>query len=402
MDDLTTIDLFCGAGGIAEGFRQAGFQCVFANDLNEDAMRSFGLNHPRTELASGSIESLDAQRIRRRLGLGKGELDCLVAGPPCQGFSINAPVRSLRDPRNGLFAHYLRFVEALAPRTLLFENVPGMLSLGDGLVAKRLVRELMSLGYDVAQKILFAAHYGVPQERWRLIILASREGSAPTHPHPVHRAAGRANFTGGRTLTFRLDHGASPLLLPAVTVEDAIGDLPPLRAGEGSDVMAYPGEPHSSYAATIREGSEAVTHHVAPRIASINLQRLRHIRPGGSWRDIPFELLPSGMKKARLSDHTKRYGRLRRDGLSGTVMTKMDPHWGPAFHYAQPRTLTVREAARLQSFPDRYRFIGSRVSQYAQVGNAVPVLMAKAIAEEVAESLAGKHGGLKLGSVAWR
>ncbi len=397
-----TLDLFCGAGGIAEGFRQAGFRCVFANDIDDDAVATFRQNHSHAQVASGSIASLDPDRIRRRLGLAKGEVDCLVAGPPCQGFSINAPIRSLDDPRNKLFAHYLRFVESLKPKTLLFENVPGMLSLGDGLVVKRLLRELMAMGYDVAQKILFAAHYGVPQERWRLIVLASRIGPAPRHPHPSRRATGRANFTGGRTLAYKLDARAASLLPSHVTVEEAIGDLPPLRPGEGADTMPYAGRPHSAYSRAMRDGSRVITHHVAPRIAAVNLQRLRHIRPGGSWRDIPFELLPAGMKKARSSDHTKRYGRLRPDGLASTVMTKMDPHWGSAFHYRQHRTLTVREAARLQSFPDRYLFVGSRVSQYAQVGNAVPVLMARAIAEEIAAALVVAESPSLVGGVRWR
>jgi DNA (cytosine-5)-methyltransferase 1 len=385
----TTIDLFCGAGGITEGFRQAGFDCLFANDFDANALTTFQTNHPRTYVLPGPIEGLNPRKIRNALLLGRGELDCLVGGPPCQGFSINAPARFLEDPRNKLFAHYLRFVEEFAPKTLLFENVPGLLSLGGGLVAHRIVNEFAALGYDVSMRILFAAHYGVPQERWRLIILGSRVGGAPAHPKPTHNAVGRANFAGGRTLTFRLDELTRADLRPHVTVAEAIGDLPPLRSGEGCEEMAYTGPPLSGYAKLLRRGSDRVHNHVAPRIASINLARLKYIRPGGSWRDIPFDLLPAGMKRARLSDHTRRYGRLEPEGLSGTVMTKIDPHWGPAFHYDQDRTLTVREAARLQSFPDRYVFTGSRVSQYQQVGNAVPVLMAKAIAESIKRSLAG-------------
>lgn len=392
MSQRTTLDLFCGAGGITEGFREAGFSCVFGTDIDEHAMSSFVLNHPEAVTSQAPIEKLDPHRIRRELEMAVGELDCMVGGPPCQGFSINAPERWLNDPRNRLFRHYLRFVEEFKPKTLLLENVPGMLSLADGRAVQRITEEFKRLGYAVSLKILFAGHYGVPQERWRLIVLASRVGDAPAHPTPRYNATARANFTGGRTHTIRLDELTVATLQPRVTVHDAIDDLPALSPGEGAEEMAYCKPAHTEYAVGMRQGSRAVTNHFAPRIAPINLERLRHIKPGGSWRDIPFDLLPAGMKRARQSDHTRRYGRLHPDGLSGTVMTKMDPHWGPAFHYEQDRTLTVREAARLQSFPDTYRFTGPRVAQYEQVGNAVPVLMAKAIAEEVALSLDKARG----------
>lgn len=382
-----SIDLFCGAGGITEGFRKSGFRCIFANDIDPDAARTFQRNHPHAELAHGSIEDLNPNQIRRGLSVAKGEIDCLVGGPPCQGFSINAPERFLQDPRNILFRNYVSFVSEFRPKTLLFENVPGMLSLAGGLVAQQVVSEIASLGYAVSAKILFAAHYGVPQERWRVIILASRMGYAPMHPRPTHFASGRANFTGGRNLVFRLDRNDAERLSAFTTVHEAIGDLPTLSAGEGADEMPYTQAPQSAYAEEMRDGSSVLTHHVSPKIAAINLERLKHIKPGGSWRDIPFDLLPSGMKKARRSDHTRRYGRLTADGLSGTVMTKMDPHWGPAFHYNQERTLTVREAARLQSFPDTYSFRGARGLQYQQIGNAVPVLMAHAVANALIRSL---------------
>jgi DNA (cytosine-5)-methyltransferase 1 len=390
MPPLTTIDLFCGAGGLTEGFRQAGFLCLFANDLDPEASRTFSVNHPRSELSTSSIEDLNPTEIRESLGLSPGELDCMVGGPPCQGFSINAPTRSLDDPRNALFRHYIAFVRDFRPKTIVLENVPGMLSLHQGYVVKRIVRELEEIGYAASYRILFAAHYGVPQERWRLVILASRLGEAPAHPVPTHAASARANFTGGRTLTLTAPKGST--LLAQVTVEQAIGDLPELEAGAGEEFCPYPRPPNSSYSELMRTGSKILYDHVAPRISHVNLNRLQHIKPGGSWRDIPPSLLPEGMKRARRSDHTRRYGRLLPDGLAGTVMTKMDPHWGPAFHYNQPRTLTVREAARLQSFPDRYLFAGARVSKYRQIGNAVPVLMAKAIALQVGSYLCASDG----------
>jgi DNA (cytosine-5)-methyltransferase 1 len=157
--------------------------------------------------------------------------------------------------------------------------------------------------------------------------------------------------------------------------------------GEGSEELEYTSEPHSAYAKSMRKGSDRVYNHYAARLAPQNIERLKHLRPGGSWRDLPIALLPKGMKLARRSDHTKRYGRLKDDGLAGTVMTKCDPHWGAVFLPNQDRSMTVREAARIQSFPDKYRFLGPRVAQYEQVGNAVPVLLAKSIAEALIDHL---------------
>ncbi|PKB80562.1 MAG: hypothetical protein BZY88_08510 [SAR202 cluster bacterium Io17-Chloro-G9] len=384
-----TIDLFCGAGGITEGFRQEGFECLFANDVDQDAIKTFQLNHPSVDVDDGPIEAIDPFRIRGKLGLAKTELDCLTGGPPCQGFSINAPGRFLDDPRNALFQQFVAFVREFEPKTIFFENVPGMVSFADGLVLGQVVRQFASLGYFVEAKILFSAHYGVPQERWRLVILGGREGYSPTFPSPKYYAIARANFTGGKNLTYKLYDAHRESLAPMVTVQQAIGDLPPLGSGQGEEHTGYTSDPHSEYANRMRKGTMVLRHHVSARIAEINLQRLKYIPPGGSWRDIPFDLLPAGMKKARRSDHTKRYGRLTPDGLAGTVMTKMDPHWGPAFHYEQERTLTVREAARLQSFPDSYTFQGSRGAQYRQVGNAVPVLMAGAIGHALRNCLEG-------------
>ncbi len=384
---FSTIDLFCGAGGITEGFRRAGFACLYANDIEHWAIETFRANHPGTRTDNRPVEKVDARALRQELGLEKGELDVIVGGPPCQGFSINAPERFLDDPRNSLFKHYVRFLDEFEPKSLLIENVPGMLSLGGGVIFDRIVSEIRQRGYDVHARILFAAHYGVPQERWRMIIVGSRFSPPPAHPEPTHFAEARANFKGGRTMTFRLMPLQRHALRPAVTLRDAIGDLPRLRMGEGGEIVAYDQPAKSAYA-TMMRGDGAVTfNHFAGVLAPQNVERMKHVKPGGSWRDIPHELLPKGMQKARKSDHTKRYGRLRHDGLAGTVLTKCDPHWGAVFLPDQDRALTVREAARIQSFPDSYKFLGPRVSQYEQVGNAVPVLMAEAIARQLLISL---------------
>ena len=379
---LSTIDLFCGAGGITEGFREAGYRCLYANDCMPEAIETFSVNHPEAWAEADGVEDVDAAQVRRRLGLKEGALDVLVGGPPCQGFSINAPERFLSDPRNQLFKHYLRFLEEFEPKAFLFENVPGLLSLGDGKVFRQILSQFAEHGYHVTAKILFAAHYGVPQERWRLILIGSRI-SAIAPPEPTHYATGRANFRGGRTLTFQLGEPDKERLLQAVTVGEAIGDLPRIEIGEGSETVGYTVAPHSDYARKMRNPEGMTFNHFGAKLARQNIERMKYVKPGGSWRDIPHRLLPKGMQRARLSDHTKRYGRLRNDRLAGTVMTKCDPHWGTVFLPDQERSLTVREAARFQSFPDSYRFLGPRVSQYEQVGNAVPVLMAKAIALQI-------------------
>jgi DNA (cytosine-5)-methyltransferase 1 len=211
-------------------------------------------------------------------------------------------------------------------------------------------------------------------------------------PAPTHYATGRANFRGGSgVLTFQLTESDKTRLLPTVTVGNAIGDLPRLEMGEGAETIGYTVGTVSDYAQGMRNAEGVTYNHFAAKLSKQNAERMKHVKPGGSWRDIPHELLPKGMQRARKSDHTKRYGRLRNDGVAGTVLTKCDPHWGTVFLPDQERTLTVREAARFQSFPDSYQFLGSRVSQYEQVGNAVPVLMAKAIADSIRAHLQ-EHG----------
>lgn len=384
---FTTIDLFCGAGGITEGFRRAGFVCLYANDIDHWAIETFRANHPTTRADNRPIEQVDAAALRRELNLEPGQLDVIVGGPPCQGFSINAPERFLEDPRNSLFKHYVRFLEEFEPKTLLIENVPGMLSLGGGVIYERILSELRTRGYDVNTRILFSAHYGVPQARWRTIIVGSRISAAPKHPEPTHFAEARANFKGGKTMTFRPLQLQQRFMLSAVTLREAIGDLPRLAMGEGGEIVAYDKPAISEYSRSMRAGGAVTFNHFASILAPQNVERMKYVKPGGSWRDIPHHLLPKGMQRARKSDHTKRYGRLRHDGLAGTVLTKCDPHWGAVFLPDQDRALTVREAARIQSFPDSYKFLGPRVSQYEQVGNAVPVLMAEAVAREMAKAL---------------
>ena len=390
-------DLFCGAGGLSFGFQQAGFKIAFANDINEEYANTYRLNHDGISFFRQSIEDLTTAEVFKTTGLRRKDIDILIGGPPCQGFSINAPKRSLEDDRNHLFRQYGRLVlEGLRPKVIVMENVPGMVSLDGGRFIKDIYTLFEEAGYRMRHMILCAAHYGVPQERWRLFFIGTILKDVDiTFPQPTHYAKVRANFTGGRELTWlpAIQNGVArpnlfgSVLKPFTTVRDATGDLPVLDVNEGFDDTDYSGRALTAYQRLMRIGSKRLYNHVAGALSKQNLERLKHIGPGGSWRDIPHDLLPKGMKKARRSDHTKRYGRIDPDGLSGTVLTKCDPHWGSFFHWEQNRALTVREAARIQSFPDSYRFYGSRVSQYEQVGNAVPPLLAKVLAEHISATL---------------
>jgi len=171
---LIAADLFCGAGGLSVGFARAGYQIAFANDVNEECRETYVQNHPGTAFFTGSIEDLTAKDVFQKTGLGKGEIDVLIGGPPCQGFSINAPKRSLEDSRNQLFRHYGRLVlEGLRPKAVLMENVSGMLSLEGGRFVDAIYSLFGQAGYRMECMVLCAAHYGVPQERWRLFFVGT-------------------------------------------------------------------------------------------------------------------------------------------------------------------------------------------------------------------------------------
>lgn len=362
----TVIDLFCGAGGLSEGFRQAGFLVLAGNDFFDAAGETFKATHPGATFLPGPIQRYTSQDFLKAAGLRVGELDVLVGGPPCQGFSVYNHQRGLHDERSSLYREYLRVVEGLQPKWVVLENVTGITSAGGGAAVGAILDGLRALGYDVEKQVLRAEEYGVPQERRRIVFIGNRLGLPTSFPRPSHGQG----------------------LKPFVTIDDAIGDLPRLRNGEESDMSEYAFAPLSEYQRELRGGVNGVHNHSAARLSKVNLERLKHIPQGGSWRDIPVDLLPTGMKRAKRSDHTKRYGRLSWDGLASTILTKCDPHWGAYFHPDQDRTLTVREAARLQSFPDWFEFKGSRTDQYVQVGNAVPPLLGRAIANAILETQA--------------
>jgi len=393
---LRCADLFAGAGGLSVGFHSAGFRSAFFNEFDQSAANTFQANFRGSVGFVEPIEDLTVAKIRTRADCES--LDVVVGGPPCQGFSINAPIRTKSDSRNHLFRHYVRLVlEGLSPKFVLLENVPGLVSMNGGKTLRDVGAAFESAGYRVAFKVLNACHYGVPEDRWRLVMLGTRlKDIELSFPEPIHFSTRVANFSGGRDFTFR--HAVRPpedtlfQLLPPRSVEEAIGDLP-LEAAGADHPQRYRLQPSCAYQEALRAQSLGVLNHVAAGLSPVNIQRISHVPPGGSWRDIPVHLLPEGMKRARRSDHTRRYGRLDPKDVSGTILTKCDPHWGTVVHYSQDRVLSVREAARIQSFPDWFRFTGSTAEMYRQVGNAVPPLLAKALALHIRRLLSARTGG---------
>lgn len=392
MDRLYCIDLFAGAGGLSIGLEAAGFTCLYANEVSPAYSKTLTRSHPEALVETGDIRAVDSSSVRRTLQLEKGELSLLAGGPPCQGFSVNAPIRSTDDKRNHLFRDYLRFVAEFEPAAVLIENVPGMLSFEKGQTVKEIIKALSLLGYAADVKILYAAHYGVPQMRWRTIILGNRIGIDPHEmfPLPTHYAKGRANFTkslDGQSLILSDMDVQNSATQPYTNVADAIGDLPPIEQSGSKKATNYISPPQNSFQEYVRRSAVGLTNHECAGLGPTNMERLPHIPPGGSWRDIPHDLLPEGMKRARRSDHTKRYGRLHPEGIASTILTKCDPHWGSYIHPVEDRIISVREAARFQAFPDHIQFYGSLTEQYQQVGNAVPPLMAQAIGEAIKGSV---------------
>jgi DNA (cytosine-5)-methyltransferase 1 len=354
----TVIDLFCGAGGLSEGFRQAGFRILLGNDIDTTFGETFSRSHDGAKFVDKPIQSLSSSEILATTGLSKGQLDILVGGPPCQGYSVYNHRRGEHDPRASLFREYLRIVQDLAPKWLVMENVTGLLSISGGQLIQTIADEIGKLGYAVEWRILRAEDYGVPQERRRVVFVANRIGAPILFPN--------------------IEYGEG--LKPLTTVWDAIGDLPLLAV---ENAMEYPIAASTEFQSRMRQGNEKLFNHYGPKLGKANQERIRHIPQGGSWRDIPFDLLPEGMKRAKRSDHTKRYGRPRLTDLSCTILTKCDIHWGAYIHPIENRAFTVREAARLQSFPDSFVFYGSMTEQFVQIGNAVPPMMASAIANSI-------------------
>ena len=373
---LTSIDLFSGCGGLTMGLSMAGIRSIFASDIDEIAAKTFQLNFPDTPFLCKSITDIEKGEVDAMLDGQRP--DIIVGGPPCQGFSLANKRRSrvADDPRNKLFYGFVKFINWYSPRAFVMENVKGLLSMKNGEVIKTILDEFRHAGeyggYDVECKVLLASDYGVPQNRERVIIIGTRRdlGLHPRHPQPQVS-----------------DH--------RITVDEAISDLPQIKACEGAEVMEYPVEPQNEYQRLMRQHMHYVTNHIAMNHTKRLVARFEAIKPGQSLVDVWEEHgsvkrgAPGEKSDIKFSQNNQR---LFGDQPAPTIAASFQSNF---VHPHLNRNFTAREGARLQSFPDDFIFEGMRtkmswekgLSQYQQIGNAVPVLLAKAIGECVCDIL---------------
>lgn len=382
---LRALDLFAGAGGLSRGFEWAGAgRVVGAVEIDEAAADTFRANHPDARVWTEDIRKVDPLAVGRELG----PIDVVLGGPMCQGVSQRGP-RDPHDDRNFAFWAFADYVRKLKPQFFLMENVPAIASdVHNRRLAIAVFEELESLGYHLSAEVVCAAWFGVPQLRYRLVVLGSLDRQ-PAFPACV--AAG---------IEARMSEG------DFVGVGAAIGDLPRVASGGGLDDRPMPRAPRSlsPYAAMLRGDAERLYNHWSADTAAVNLDRIRHVPEGGNWHDIPLDVLPPRFREVRLSDHTTTYRRLDREHPAHVITCLCGNVTAGAFtHPTQHRAITVREAARLQGFPDAHRFVGPRSSQYRQVGNAVPALMARRLATALVsdDADAAWNGGAPSVEVGW-
>ena len=358
---FTAVELFAGAGGLSIGLERAGIHVVIANEIMPDFAATLAANHPDTNVINDDIHKINFRDELKKLGLES--VDVLSGGPPCQGFSTIGS-KNRQDPRNSLFYEYLRAVAETNPKYTIFENVSGFKRMYGGFAYGTLVRELGELGYDTKCQILNAADYGAPQIRYRTIVLGWRKG-LPALDFPVP--------TNGEK------EGQRPYL----TLMEAIGDLPQIGAGESADRYATP--PQNEYQRRMRGEQKELLEHNAANYGEKMQEILRTIPEGGSVSDLPMRLRPK-------SAYCNTYARLLPNEPSPTITRNFGtPSSSRCVHPYQPRALSTREGARLQGFPDGYKFVGGKQSKNLQIGNAVPPILGEAIATVIASAL--RNGG---------
>lgn len=364
---LTHLDLFCGAGGFSVGCEMSGFESVAGIDHLQPAMETWCLNHPRSIGVLGDIRKIDPDTIKAKLEeRGVDRINLLTGGVPCQGFSRANRKHNDNDERNFLFREYMRFVESFRPDYIILENVSGMRQTAGGRFENEIRSSMETLGYSVSVELLNAADYGVPQQRRRLLFVGVRKGSglAPRYAFP-QRTFGENGGTDG----------SGNVLGKYRTVADAISDLPHLGNGEAK--TAYGTEPENGYQAMMRAGVEgdSLRNHEAPLHPAETVRRIEQTRPGQPmYRRFKqrIRLDPD------LPSPTQLAGGIRPSFQFG--------------HPTEPRGLSIRERARIQSFPDSYIFTGGICQERVQTGNAVPPLLVHAVTRPIAKDIVRRDG----------
>ena len=341
---LNCIDLFCGCGGLSLGFEKAGINILVGIDAWQDAITTFNYNHINSKGICADLSTLEPSEIEKELN-GKS-VDLIIGGPPCQGFSV-AGKRIVDDVRNKLYKNFVRFVEYYKPKAFMMENVPNILSIGEGIVRDSIVKDFSDLGYKVVYKVLTASNYGTPQNRRRAVFVGFKDGKEFIFPQQT--------------------------VEQLVTSYEALSDLPENSLEDGSD---YPIPTNCDYQKLMRCNSSKIYNHQITEHSDKTKEIIALVPDGGNYKNLPPELQQT--RKVHIA-----WTRLNSQKPSFTIDTGHRHH----FHYKWNRIPTVRESARIQSFPDDFIFLGTKTSQYKQVGNAVPPLMAEAIAKKLKETL---------------
>ncbi|UOP04165.1 DNA cytosine methyltransferase [Conchiformibius kuhniae] len=343
---MKLLDLFCGAGGLSHGFESAGFDIALGVDINAAALETFLRNHCNAQTLCGDLtdDMLKQQIIEASK---QNQVRGILGGPPCQGFSLKGKKLGLQDERNFLFREYLKLVAAIQPDFIVMENVKALVSTANGYFLKEITQELENLGLTVRLKILNAREFGVPQNRERVFIVGMKKQTFDFSRLP----------TGNR-----------------VTVADAISDLHFLASGEGAFEQDYKLPENSAYQCEMRQNSRKLFNHQATNHNQIALTKLKMIPPEGDKSSLPLELRGK-------QQFVTTWARLKWQEVSPTIDTRFDtPSNGCNSHPELHRSITPREAARLQSFPDDFVFYGKKTDICKQIGNAVPPKLAFALA----------------------
>ncbi len=347
------IDLFCGCGGLSKGFLDAGYNVLLGIDFDDAALKTFSMNHENAKALKLDLFNHDNIKIiTDYLEQTKKSIDVLIGGPPCQGFSIAGP-RDMNDKRNLLYLAMVKLAERTKPKAVLLENVPGMIQTNNGIGAKRIVEDFERIGYTMVPKLLYAPDYGIPQIRKRVFFVGLKD---------VER---KFEFPSA---TVKKEN--------YVTCEQAIGDLPGLEGIYGDEIQQYPCEPQSDYQRMMRKNSSEIHNHIGTIHDEKTLKFLAMIPEGKNYKALPKKY--DGIYK-----YHEALTRYHSQKPSLTINTCHRSH----FHYKYLRIPTVRESARLQSFTDDFIFYGTKAEQYRQVGNAVPPMLGKLIAEQLKKYL---------------